>query len=129
MATIDANGTSLYDEEHGSGVPVLCVHGTGSSALAWADAAVRLRAVDAAPAVVIGCSCGGEIGVRCHPGLVRALILLQPAIRTLSTEAHAWADALLAGVRAADVPALSEYGPSTPDAPALADATPGTGHA
>jgi esterase len=32
------NGVRLYFEERGSGTPILCVHGTSSSALAWAKA-------------------------------------------------------------------------------------------
>jgi pimeloyl-ACP methyl ester carboxylesterase len=32
------NGVRLYYEEHGSGPPILCIHGTSSSALAWAKA-------------------------------------------------------------------------------------------
>lgn len=32
------NGVRLYFEESGSGTPILCVHGTSSSALAWARA-------------------------------------------------------------------------------------------
>jgi len=36
------NGIRLYYEEHGSGVPILCIHGGGSSALLWADAVEEL---------------------------------------------------------------------------------------
>jgi pimeloyl-ACP methyl ester carboxylesterase len=36
------NGVSLYYEEHGEGAPVLCIHGTGSSAAIWAPAAAEL---------------------------------------------------------------------------------------
>ena len=32
----------LYYEEHGSGAPILCIHGAGSSALLWADAIEEL---------------------------------------------------------------------------------------
>ena len=32
---------SLYYEEHGAGEPILCIHGTGSSAALWVDAARR----------------------------------------------------------------------------------------
>jgi esterase len=32
------NGVRLYYEEHGSGAPILCIHGAGSSALLWSDA-------------------------------------------------------------------------------------------
>ena len=38
MSSIDVNGTRLYFEEHGSGPPILCIHGGGSTALMWADA-------------------------------------------------------------------------------------------
>jgi pimeloyl-ACP methyl ester carboxylesterase len=30
------NGVRLHYEERGRGTPILCVHGAGSSALAWA---------------------------------------------------------------------------------------------
>jgi esterase len=33
------NGVSLYYEEHGTGHPIVCLHGSGSSAAFWADAA------------------------------------------------------------------------------------------
>jgi pimeloyl-ACP methyl ester carboxylesterase len=33
-----ANGIELYYEEHGSGDAILCIHGMGSSALAWSAA-------------------------------------------------------------------------------------------
>jgi pimeloyl-ACP methyl ester carboxylesterase len=36
------NGVRLPYEERGRGTPILCVHGGGSSAIAWADAAERL---------------------------------------------------------------------------------------
>lgn len=35
MSQIRVKGTSLYYEEHGTGVPILCIHGTGSSTLLW----------------------------------------------------------------------------------------------
>jgi esterase len=38
MPHVTANGVRLYYEEHGTGVPILCVHGTSSSALVWASA-------------------------------------------------------------------------------------------
>ena len=40
--TIRVNGVSLYYEEHGAGEPILCIHGTGSSAAFWRDAAAEL---------------------------------------------------------------------------------------
>ncbi|HSI30667.1 MAG TPA: alpha/beta hydrolase [Miltoncostaeaceae bacterium] len=36
------NGVRLHYEERGHGAPILCVHGAGSSALAWAGAVDRL---------------------------------------------------------------------------------------
>jgi esterase len=36
------NGIRLYYEEHGSGAPILCIHGGGSTALMWADAVEEL---------------------------------------------------------------------------------------
>jgi esterase len=42
MARQDVNGIGLYSEEHGSGAPILCIHGLGGTALAWADAVDKL---------------------------------------------------------------------------------------
>ncbi|MGH3135648.1 MAG: alpha/beta fold hydrolase [Gaiellaceae bacterium] len=42
MSEIRANGVSLYYEERGAGEPILCIHGTGSSAAFWAEAAEEL---------------------------------------------------------------------------------------
>ncbi len=42
MSYITIEGTRLYYEERGIGEPILCIHGTGSSAALWADAAARL---------------------------------------------------------------------------------------
>src|SRR5512133_2214217 len=39
---VRANGVSLYYEEHGTGAPILCIHGTSGSAAVWADAAAAL---------------------------------------------------------------------------------------
>jgi pimeloyl-ACP methyl ester carboxylesterase len=36
------NGVRLYHEEHGSGAPILCVHGAGGTALGWAGAVDKL---------------------------------------------------------------------------------------
>ncbi|MGH3072905.1 MAG: alpha/beta fold hydrolase [Gaiellaceae bacterium] len=44
MSEISVNGVSLYYEEHGAGEPILCIHGTGSSAVMWADAVDELAA-------------------------------------------------------------------------------------
>lgn len=42
MPQIRVNGVSLYYEEHGAGEPILCIHGTGSSAAFWVDATHEL---------------------------------------------------------------------------------------
>jgi pimeloyl-ACP methyl ester carboxylesterase len=42
MAERLVNGVRLYYEEHGSGAPILCIHGGGSSALMWTDAVEEL---------------------------------------------------------------------------------------
>jgi pimeloyl-ACP methyl ester carboxylesterase len=65
------------------------------------DAAALLDALSATPAVVIGRSTGGEIALELahrHPGKVKALALLEPAIFTLDPEATAWADQVRARV-------------------------------
>lgn len=40
--TRTVNGVRLYYEEHGSGAPILCIHGAGGSALLWSDAVHNL---------------------------------------------------------------------------------------
>src|SRR5437667_1786656 len=40
MAELNANGVRLYYEEHGRGDPILCIHGTSSSAMVWRPAAI-----------------------------------------------------------------------------------------
>ncbi|HEU0336766.1 MAG TPA: alpha/beta hydrolase [Gaiellaceae bacterium] len=42
MPEIDVNGVRLSYEEHGSGRPILCIHGTGSSSALWRAAATEL---------------------------------------------------------------------------------------
>jgi esterase len=42
MPEIRANGVSLYFEEHGTGEPIVCLHGAGSSAAVWSDAVAEL---------------------------------------------------------------------------------------
>jgi pimeloyl-ACP methyl ester carboxylesterase len=42
MSKVRVNGVSLYYEEHGAGEPIVCIHGTGSSAALWAGAADEL---------------------------------------------------------------------------------------
>ncbi|HSJ72799.1 MAG TPA: alpha/beta hydrolase [Miltoncostaeaceae bacterium] len=39
---LSVNGVRLHHEGRGRGAPILCIHGGGSSALVWADAAGRL---------------------------------------------------------------------------------------
>ena len=130
------NGIRLYFEEHGEGEPILCIHGTSSSALIWGeavdvlarlgrvivydrrgctrserpepyerttvsehadDAAALLESVSAIPAIVIGRSYGGEIAIDLslrYPDHVRAVVLLEAAVLSLSPEASNWAQAL-----------------------------------
>ena len=45
MPVAHVNGIRLHYEEHGEGTPILCIHGAGSSALVWADAAEKLARV------------------------------------------------------------------------------------
>jgi pimeloyl-ACP methyl ester carboxylesterase len=42
MPLTHVNGIDIYYEEHGEGDPILCIHGTSSSALVWEDAAREL---------------------------------------------------------------------------------------
>jgi len=42
MPVVTANGVRLAYEEHGSGVPILCIHGTSGSRLVWSEATGRL---------------------------------------------------------------------------------------
>jgi pimeloyl-ACP methyl ester carboxylesterase len=42
MPYASVNGVQLYYEERGSGTPILGIHGAGSSALFWTDAAEKL---------------------------------------------------------------------------------------
>jgi pimeloyl-ACP methyl ester carboxylesterase len=68
------------------------------------DAAALIDALDAAPAVVIGRSYGGDIALelaRRHPQDVRALVLLEPGLLHLDPEAKRWEDDLNARLRAA----------------------------
>lgn len=142
MPTQTVNRARLYYEEQGSGAPILCVHGAGSSSIAWAgaakelarvgrvitydrrgcarserpvpyertsvaeqadDAAALLDALAATPAVLIGRSYGGtvalDLAIR-YPGLVRALVLLEPdSSRELAPAAVAWAEPVKRRVR------------------------------
>lgn len=42
MPEAQVRGVRLFYEERGSGAPILCIHGGGSSAVLWEDAAERL---------------------------------------------------------------------------------------
>src|SRR5262245_5145153 len=42
MSEIRVNGVSLYYEEHGAGEPIVTLHGGGSSAAMWVEAAAEL---------------------------------------------------------------------------------------
>ncbi|QBR91087.1 alpha/beta fold hydrolase [Nocardioides euryhalodurans] len=73
------------------------------------DDAVALLAEVGGPAVVIGRSTGGLIALALavkHPRLVRALVLLEPAVFAIHAEAQAWATQLRENVlsRAGDEP-------------------------
>ena len=43
MGTWHVNGIRLYCQERGNGAPILCIHGAGGTALAWANAVDKLR--------------------------------------------------------------------------------------
>jgi len=137
----------LYYEEHGSGAPILCIHGAGSSTLLWADAieklaglgrviaydrrgcsrsdrpepyertsvaehaddaAALLAALDATPAIVIGRSYGGTVGMDLalrYPDRVRALAALESdAPRELAPNTAAWLDAVRDRMEGAQTP-------------------------
>ena len=40
MPDVQANGIRLYYEERGEGAPIVCIHGSSSSARMWPDAAI-----------------------------------------------------------------------------------------
>lgn len=66
-----------------------------------ADAAEVLRSVDAAPAVVVGRSSGGQIALELalrYPSLVRGLVLLEPLLLSLDPQAAEWGRRLRAAV-------------------------------
>jgi pimeloyl-ACP methyl ester carboxylesterase len=67
------------------------------------DAATLLDALQATPAVVIGRSYGGEVAIDLalrYPDRVRALVLLEPAILSLSPGGQEFADALYKRLKA-----------------------------
>jgi pimeloyl-ACP methyl ester carboxylesterase len=45
MAEQAINGIRLYYDERGEGAPIVCIHGAGGTALAWADAVDKLARV------------------------------------------------------------------------------------
>jgi pimeloyl-ACP methyl ester carboxylesterase len=45
MPHASVNGVRLYYEERGTGTPILGLHGAGSSAVFWEDAAAGLSAL------------------------------------------------------------------------------------
>jgi pimeloyl-ACP methyl ester carboxylesterase len=136
MPHASVNGIRLYYEERGSGVPILGVHGAGSSAVFWESAAERLaahgrvitydrrgsnrselpevyesttvrahaddalgllRALDAAPAIVVGRSYGATIALDlalCQPESVVGVALLEAGPLGLDAEYDAWFDRL-----------------------------------
>jgi esterase len=44
MSNVRANGVSLYYEEHGSGEPIVCIHGASGSAAVWGPGVAELAA-------------------------------------------------------------------------------------
>jgi esterase len=143
MPDIQLPNIRLYYEEHGAGDPILCIHGTSSSAMVWGtaveelarlgrvivydrrgcsrsqrpqpyltttvcehadDAAALLEVLAAIPAIVIGRSYGGEVAIDLalrYPERVRALVLLEAAILSLSSDAQRWAEEVNDSVRSA----------------------------
>jgi pimeloyl-ACP methyl ester carboxylesterase len=136
VSTLRRDGQALYYEEHGTGDPILGIHGSPSAAVFWeeaaeelarlgrcvlydrrgyhrsawpqppttvdladqvADAVALLAELGGTPAVVIGRSTGGQIALALaleHPALVRALVLLEPAVFALHPDAQRWATEL-----------------------------------
>ncbi|HLF00200.1 MAG TPA: alpha/beta hydrolase [Gaiellaceae bacterium] len=45
MPHVTVNGAQLYYEEHGTGAPIVCIHGTGSAGFVWTAAARKLAAL------------------------------------------------------------------------------------
>jgi pimeloyl-ACP methyl ester carboxylesterase len=136
VATVQVADQQLYYEEHGTGTPILGIHGSPSAAAFWEgaaatlsglgrvliydrrgyhrsacsppaeridlvdqldDAEALLESAGGSPAVVIGRSTGGLIALGLaieRPRLVKALVLLEPAVFSLHEEAQAFADEL-----------------------------------
>lgn len=150
MPQASVNGVQLYYEERGSGTPILGIHGAGSSAVFWEDAAetlseigrtiiydrrgsnrserpapyettsVRehaddalelLRVLDAEPAVLIGRSYGGTVGLDLAlraPDSVLGVALLEAGPMGLSPEYDAWFTSLRAKLEEVAVDAIGE---------------------
>jgi pimeloyl-ACP methyl ester carboxylesterase len=75
------------------------------------DAAALLDELDAAPAVVIGRSYGGDVALelaRRHPDHVEAIVGLEPGMLHLDPEAKRWEDNLNAQLRAAEPERVGE---------------------
>lgn len=129
---VRVNGVDLYYEERGVGPAILGVHGAGSAAVFWEDAAghlsdlgrvitydrrgswrserpqpyettsvaehasdalALLREIDAVPAVVIGRSYGGTVGLELamqHPEAVRGVAALEAGPMGLAPEWDEW---------------------------------------
>ena len=63
----------------------------------WMPLTALLEGLEATPAMVIGRSYGGEIGLELalrHPQTVRGLVLLEPAVLGLSASAASFAEPL-----------------------------------
>ena len=69
----------LYDEEHGSGTPILGINGAGSSAVFWEDAAGRLAELGRA-IVYDRRGCSRMSAPRADGGLDAAAQLLEPRV-------------------------------------------------
>jgi len=84
MSYPDVNGISLYYEEHGSGSPLILLHGgLGYQTLAD-DVAGLIGHLGLAQADVMGYSFGAATALRTaiqHPGLVRRLVLVSQPCR------------------------------------------------
>jgi pimeloyl-ACP methyl ester carboxylesterase len=135
---VRVRGLRFYYEEHGAGLPIIGIHGTGSSAVVWAravgspqddhrgatdDAVGVLDALGAAPAVVVGRSYGGEIALEPawrHPDHVRALVLLEGF--HLDPEAERWLEDFTARIRNAAEKRPESVGETTPSATAASPA-------
>lgn len=150
MPQASVNGVRLYYEERGSGAPILGIHGAGSSALFWEEAAdgladlgrvvtydrrgcnrselpepyhvtsVRehandalelLRALAAAPALLVGRSYGGTIALDValrRPDSVLGIALLEAGPMGLVPAYDAWFDDLRSTAESAPADRVGE---------------------